>query len=133
MKKGLQAITSRETLISAIVSLLLMTGLLLLLVVSGQLFTANADERIAAAAKDSLAFKTSLKGDDIQVHSEDGAVTLTGTVAEEPHSSLAADAVAVLPGVKRVDNRLEVRGRARPGFPSAGPAFSGPDLHNVTK
>ncbi len=91
---------------------------------TGYLFTANTDDRITAAARDSLALKTYLKGDDIQVHSQDGAVTLLGTVAEEPHLSLAAETVADLPGVKRVDNRLEVRTHS---------VISGPGPHNLTK
>ncbi len=133
MKKSLMVITSRETLIPGIISLLLMTGLLVLLMFTGHLFNANADERIAAAARDSLAFKNYLKGDDIRVHSLDGAVTLTGTVAEEPHSALAADTVADLPGVKRVDNRLEVRAHVGSDLASSPPFISGPGLQNVTK
>ena len=118
----------RETLISGILSLLLMTGLLALLIIAGYLFAANTDERIAAAAKRAFVSQAFLKGDDIQVRSQDGAVTLLGTVAEEPHLLLAAATVADLPGVKRVDNRLEVRGHASAGWvpQSAAPAVSGP-------
>jgi osmotically-inducible protein OsmY len=36
-------------------------------------------------------------------------VSLTGTVSEESHKSLAQETVASLPGVKSVDNRLEVK------------------------
>jgi hypothetical protein len=133
MKKGLQAITSRETLIPGILSLLLMTGLLVLLMITGFLFAANTDERIAAAAKEAFVSQAYLKGDDIQVRSQDGAVTLTGTVAEEPHSSLAAETVADLPGVKRVDNRLEVRAHAGSGPKSTPAGLSGPGPQNATK
>jgi hyperosmotically inducible periplasmic protein len=35
---------------------------------------------------------------------------LTGTVGEESHKSLAQETVASLPGVKRVDNKLGVKG-----------------------
>ena len=55
-------------------------------------------------------FKTYLKGDDIKIQSKDGVVTLTGSVSEESHKSLARETVAGLPGVKSVDNRLEVKG-----------------------
>jgi osmotically-inducible protein OsmY len=55
-------------------------------------------------------FKTYLKADDIKVKSKDGVVTLTGTVANESHKSLAEDTVAGLPDVKRVENKLEVKG-----------------------
>lgn len=55
-------------------------------------------------------FKTYLKGDDIKIRARDGVVTLTGSVHEESHKSLARETVAELPGVKKVDNQLEVKG-----------------------
>ncbi|MEN6432974.1 MAG: BON domain-containing protein [Smithella sp.] len=70
------------------------------------------DNRIESSAKNSYVFKTYLKGDDIKVQSEDGVVTLTGTVSEESHKSLAQETVADLPGVKSVDNKLEVKGES---------------------
>ena len=124
MKNGLLRISARETLISGAISLLLMTGLLILLTITGYLFNADTDDHITAAARESFALKNDLKGDDIQVHSQDGAVTLTGTVGEEPHLSLAAETVADLPGVKRVVNRLAVRTRS---------VMSAPGPHNLTK
>ena len=39
-----------------------------------------------------------------------GAVTLTGMVSQEYHKALAQETMAGLPGVKSVDNRLEMRG-----------------------
>jgi osmotically-inducible protein OsmY len=42
--------------------------------------------------------------------SKEGVVTLTGTVAEASHKSLAEDTVASLPGVKSVDNQLVISG-----------------------
>lgn len=68
------------------------------------------DDRIESSAKKSYVFMTYLKDDDIKVQSRDGTVILTGTVSEESHKSLARDTVADLPGVKTVDNRLEVKG-----------------------
>ena len=133
MKKGLKAITSPETLIPGLASLLLMTGLLLLLIITGRLFHANPDERIAAAAREAFVSQAYLKGDDIQVRAQDGAVFLTGSVAEGSHASLAAETVAVLPGVKRVDNRLEVRTHAGSGPNSSPASLSGPGLQNSTK
>lgn len=44
---------------------------------------------------------------NIKLQSKDGIVTLTGTVAEPSHKSLAGETVAGLSGVKRVDNKLE--------------------------
>jgi hyperosmotically inducible protein len=72
--------------------------------------SSKMDNRIEASAKKSYVFKTYLKGDDIKIQSKDGVVTLTGSVLEESHKSLARDTVAELPGVKKVDNQLEVKG-----------------------
>lgn len=68
------------------------------------------DYRIEASAKRSYLFKTYLQGDDIKIESRDGAVTLTGIVSEEYHKNLAHEMVTGLPGVRSVDNRLEVKG-----------------------
>jgi hyperosmotically inducible periplasmic protein len=68
------------------------------------------DGRIESSAKNSYVFKTYLQGDDVKIQSKDGAVTLTGVVSEESHKGLAKETVAGLPGVKSVDNKLEVKG-----------------------
>ena len=70
------------------------------------------DERTELSAKQSYVFKTYLQADDIKIQSMDGVVTLTGTVSEESHRSLAQETVAGLPGVKTVDNGLEVKGES---------------------
>ncbi len=71
----------------------------------------QTDERIEASAKKSYVFKTYLKDDSINTQSKDGVVTLTGTVAEESHRSLAQETVANLPGVVNVDNQLKLQGQ----------------------
>jgi len=81
-----------------------------LLVVSAPALASETDDRIESSANQSYVFKTYLKGDAIKIESKDGVVTLTGTVLEEPHKSLAQETVASLPGVKSVDNRLELKG-----------------------
>ncbi len=68
------------------------------------------DDRIESSAEKSYVFKTYLKNDDIKVESKNGDVTLMGSVDGESHKSLAQDTVSSLPGVKSVDNRLEVKG-----------------------
>ncbi len=68
------------------------------------------DNKIESAAKESYVFKTYLKNDNIKVKANEGAVTLTGEVLEEAHVSMAQETVAGLPGVKSVDNKLEVKG-----------------------
>jgi len=91
---------------------------LALLVATGAMLVTSAslrasddtDDRIESSAKKSYVFKTYLKDDAIKTESKNGAVTLTGTVAESSHKSLAENTVESLPGVKSVDNQLKVKG-----------------------
>ncbi|MCX5825528.1 MAG: BON domain-containing protein [Deltaproteobacteria bacterium] len=92
----------RLVVMMAVVVALLMTGM--------PVQASKMDNRIESSAKKSYVFKHYLKDDDIKIQSTDGAVTLTGTVSEESHKSLAQETVAGLPGVKSVDNKLEVKG-----------------------
>jgi osmotically-inducible protein OsmY len=94
----------------AMYSVALMVAAVVLLVTSVPVHASTMDDRIQASAEKSYVFKTYLKGDDIKIQSKDGVVSLTGTVSEESHKSLAQETVAGLPGVKSVDNRLEVKG-----------------------
>lgn len=70
----------------------------------------ETDDRIESAAAKSHVYMTYLKDDSIQTKSKNGVVTLTGTVSEGFHKSLAADTVSRLPGVKSVDNQLVLKG-----------------------
>jgi hyperosmotically inducible protein len=88
----------------------LIVALAALMTISAPLRAASTDAQIVSSAKDSYNWKTYLKGDDIKIESKDGVVTLTGTVAEGSHKSLAAETVESLPGVKSVDNQLIVKG-----------------------
>ena len=83
-----------------------------LLVASGAVhgFATETDDRIESTAKQSYVFLQYLKDDDIAIKSEDGVVTLTGTVAEKSHKDLAEETVASLPGVKSVVNKLQSKG-----------------------
>jgi hyperosmotically inducible protein len=83
-----------------------------LLMLSMPVQASKMDNRIESSAKKSYVFQTYLKADDIKVKSEDGAVTLTGTVSAESHKSLAQETVADLPDVKSVENKLEVKGES---------------------
>jgi len=94
----------------AMYSVALMVAAVVLLVISVPVHASTMDDRIQASAEKSYVFETYLKGDDIKIQSKDGVVSLTGTVSEESHKSLAQETVAGLPGVKSVDNRLEVKG-----------------------
>jgi len=89
-------------------ALLVATGAML--VSSTSLRASETDDRIESSAKKSYVFRTQLKNDSIKTESKNGAVTLTGTVAESSHKSLAQDTVESLPGVKSVDNQLKVKG-----------------------
>jgi len=85
----------------------LMAAAFALLVSSVPVHASTMDDRIESSARKSYVFKTYLEGDDINIQSKEGVVSLTGTVSEESHKSLAQETVASLPGVKSVDNRLE--------------------------
>jgi hyperosmotically inducible protein len=77
----------------------------------GALLATQMSDRIESSATKSYVFKTYLKGDDIKIQAmNDSIVTLTGTVSEWSHRSLAEETVMGLPGVIRVDNKLEVKG-----------------------
>jgi hyperosmotically inducible periplasmic protein len=94
----------------AIYSVALMVAAIALLTIDVPAYATKMDNRIESSAKKSYVFKTYLKDDDIKIESKNGAVTLTGTVSEEYHKSLAQETVSGLPGVKSVDNKLEVKG-----------------------
>jgi hyperosmotically inducible protein len=91
-------------------SVTLLAAVAALLATSMPVLASKMDDRIESSAKKSYVFKNYLKNNDIKVESKDGVVTLTGTVDEESHKSLAQETVAGLPGVKSVDNKLSVKG-----------------------
>jgi hyperosmotically inducible periplasmic protein len=82
-----------------------------LFITSSPLRAASTDDRIESSAAKSYVFKTYLKDDSIKTDSKAGVVTLTGTVADASHKSMAEDTVASLPGVVSVDNQLVVTGQ----------------------
>ena len=88
--------------------LALMVAAVFLLVAVVPLQASNSDNRIEKSAKKSYVFKTYLKDDLIKIESKDGMVTLSGVVSEEPHKWMAEETVLGLPGVKNVDNQLNV-------------------------
>jgi len=98
----------------AMYSFALIAAAAALFVISVPARAAQTDESIEASARNSYVFKTYLKDDAITVASRDGAVTLTGTVNIDYHKELARDTVAGLPGVKSVDNRLELKSESPP-------------------
>jgi osmotically-inducible protein OsmY len=91
-------------------TLALMAAVGTMLVSSPTLRAADTDSRIESSAANSYTFKNYLKDDSIKTDSKNGVVTLTGTVADASHKSMAENTVASLPGVKSVDNQLVVSG-----------------------
>jgi len=91
-------------------SIYLMLATVAVLSFSVPVQASDQDDQIESSAKQSYVFKTFLKDDDIKIKAKDGAVSLTGTVSEESHKSLAEETVTSLPEVKSVDNKLEVKG-----------------------
>jgi osmotically-inducible protein OsmY len=94
--------------------LALMAAVTSMVFITVPLFASETDDRIESSAQKTYVFKTYLKDDNIKIKSKDGFVTLTGTVTDASHKSLAGETVAGLPGVKGVDNKLEEKGENRP-------------------
>jgi hyperosmotically inducible periplasmic protein len=67
----------------------------------------DTDRKIENAAKASYNYRTVLEN-QVKVKASDGVVTLTGTVLDSDHKSLAADTVENLPGVTAVKNEIKV-------------------------
>jgi osmotically-inducible protein OsmY len=101
---------NKEVQVKALYYVVLVVVAITLLFTSVPVQASKMDSRIESSAKHSYVFKTYLQADNIKIKSMDGVVTLTGTVSEESHKSLAQETVADLPGVKSVDNRLEIKG-----------------------
>lgn len=95
-----------------IYSVSLLAAVIAVMMLSVPLQASQTDEQIVSSAQQSYVFKTYLKDDDVNIRSKDGAVTLTGTVSEESHKQLAHETVAGQPGVKSVDNKLEIIGES---------------------
>jgi hyperosmotically inducible periplasmic protein len=86
----------------------LLAATIAMIVLNSPVMADKMDDDIEAAAKNSYVFKTFLNNDDINVDVDDGVATLKGTVQDESHRALAKETVASLPGVKSVDNKIEI-------------------------
>lgn len=67
------------------------------------------DGKIESSIRNSHAYEKYLEDEDVNVKSEDGVVTLTGTVSDASKKSLAEETASAVKGVKRVDVQLEVK------------------------
>jgi osmotically-inducible protein OsmY len=89
----------------------LLTAMVVFSVADAALPVTQTTDRIETSARNSFVFITYLRDDSIKIQTvNDSFVTLTGTVSEWFHSSLAEETVAGLPGVAHVDNKLEIKG-----------------------
>jgi osmotically-inducible protein OsmY len=70
--------------------------------------SSSNDSKIENAAKASYNYSTVLN-DRVSVKSNEGVVTLTGTVQDRDDKVLAQDTVENLPGVVSVDNQIEIK------------------------
>ena len=76
----------------------------------GAVRASERDDRIESSFKKTCVVNTYLKDEDIQISCKDGAVTLSGAVADETHKPMAQVVAGALPGVTSVDNRITVKG-----------------------
>jgi hyperosmotically inducible periplasmic protein len=74
----------------------------------------STDQQLEQAIKSSYTFRKVLN-DGVEARVQNGVATLTGTVREAEQARLAADTVAGMEGVKRVENRIKVDPKARGG------------------
>lgn len=90
-------------------STLLIMALMFLLTSATTITYADVlDKQIESAARQSQIYQQHLKNDDIRIKSQDGFVTLTGAVENESEKRMAEEMMENLPGVKGVENKLEI-------------------------
>ncbi len=68
------------------------------------------DDRIESSFTKSYIYKTYLKDEHVKISAKDGIVILSGDVSSENHKTMAQDTAEALPGVKSVEDRIEVKG-----------------------
>ncbi len=65
----------------------------------GAVRASERDDRIESSFKKTCADNTYLKDEDIQIRCKDGAVTLSGAVADGTHKPMAQNVAGALPGL----------------------------------
>lgn len=81
---------------------------------------AESDSKIESSFKNTYVYKTYLKDDEVSISSDNGVVTLAGTVSEESHKALAQDTAENLTGVSRVENKLMTKRQVKAESIDAG-------------
>lgn len=64
------------------------------------------DKKIVSTFKNSYVYMTFLSSDSVEIVAKNGIVTLTGSVEDESHKTLAQETIARVQGVVRIDNQL---------------------------
>ena len=105
----LKAIVSRYPLLLVMVAGVL-AFVAVLVFTGGAVRASERDDRIESSFKKSSVYNAYLKDEDIQIRCKDGAVTLSGAVADESYKPMAQVVAGALPGVTSVDNRITVKG-----------------------
>jgi len=83
-------------------------ALCLVTAVPAAMFAESTDHQIEAAANSSYNYKAVLN-DSVKARSDNGVVTLTGTVQDRDQKALAEDTVRNLPGVVSVIDKIDVQ------------------------
>jgi hyperosmotically inducible periplasmic protein len=84
----------------------------------GLFASSDTDHKIEETANDSYNYRTVLNS-EVKARSDDGVVTLTGTVQDNDSKALAEDTVNNIPGVVSVKNDIEVKS----GYPEHSDAW----------
>jgi osmotically-inducible protein OsmY len=79
-------------------------------------FEMSADERITKEITDTLMWDPDIDASAVEVRSEDGVVTLTGTVDDGNMKATAEVDARVVTGVKAVHNKLIIDPSGRDGI-----------------
>ncbi|MCC5845667.1 MAG: BON domain-containing protein [Verrucomicrobia bacterium] len=77
------------------------------MLIASPLHASDTDDFIEASFKESYVYRTYLQDDSVKIDSENGVVTLRGTVASESNKHLAEDTASGLNGVVRVVSEIE--------------------------
>jgi len=81
-------------------------------VIGAPVNASDNDGKIESSFEKTYVYKTYLQDDAIKTEMKDGVFTLTGTVGEESHKTLAQETAAGLPGVTSVENKLTTKAEA---------------------
>lgn len=108
--------TEKTKLLKNVRALILLVSAALVLSACATTGMYEKDAGIESSIRNASAYKAHLADNDITINSQNGKVTLTGTVPDASYKFLAEDVVMSIAGVKGVDNKLEPAG----GSPAKG-------------